>query len=270
MPELPEIYHLSMQMENELAGKQIKDTEVLQEKCLNIRKEEFVSQIFEKTIQSVSSLGKWIFIELDVGIKLALSLGMGGDVIYHKDTASLPEKYQFKITFADASCLTIRFWWFGYFHLIKHGNEKSHKQTVGLGVSPLDKAHFTYEYFYNMLCGKRGSIKSFLMDQKNIAGIGNVYIQDILFRAKLHPDRKVNTMDDSEKSLLYNAICEEIDEAVKLGGIAYERDLYNKPGRKHDFLVGYKEGGSCPVCGTKISKITVANTACYICSSCQK
>lgn len=271
MPELPEIYHLSKQMENELVGKQIIDIEVLQGKCLNIGKDEFVSKTTNKTIQSVSSLGKWIFISLDTDTKLALSLGMGGDVIYHKDAASpLPDKYQFKITFADKSCLTIRFWWFGYFHLVKAGEESSHKQTGVLGVSPLDKTQFTYEHFNNMLSGKCGSIKSFLMDQKNVAGIGNVYIQDILFKAKLHPGRKINTMTDSDKSLLYNAICAELDEAVKLGGIAHERDLYNKPGKKYDFLVGYKEGKPCPVCGTEISKITVANTACYICSSCQK
>ncbi len=270
MPELPEIYNLSKQMENELVGKQITDVEVLQEKCLNIGKKEFISQVSAKVIQSVFSLGKWIFIKLNADAKLALSLGMGGDVIYHKASASLPEKYQFKIIFADDSCLTIKFWWFGYFHLVKEGDEKSHKQTAALGISPLDKTKFTYERFYNMLNGRRGSIKSFLMDQKNVAGIGNVYIQDILFKAKLRPDRKINTINDSEKSMLYNAICEELEEAVKLGGIAYERDLYNRPGRKHDFLVGYKEGKPCPVCAAEISKITVANTACYICSSCQK
>ena len=154
--------------------------------------------------------------------------------------------------------------------MIKVGKENSHKQTDDLGISPLDKAKFTYECFNDMLNVKRGSIKSFLMDQKNVAGIGNVYIQDILFRAKLHPGRKINTMDDSERSLLYNAIREELEEAVKLGGIVQERDLYNRPSRKYDFLVGYKEGKPCPVCGTEISKITVANTACYICNSCQK
>ena len=271
MPELPEIYHLSKQMENELVGEEITSIEVLQEKCLNIGKEEFVPRVSNKTIQSISSLGKWIFVGLDAGITLALSLGMGGDVIYHKDASSpLAEKYQFKIGFIDTSFLTIRFWWFGYFHLIKEGDIKAHKQTFELGVSPLDKSKFTYEYFSGMLNGKRGSIKSFLMDQKNVAGIGNVYIQDILFRAKLHPDRKINRMEDSEKNLLYNAVCEELQEAVKLGGIVQERDLHNKPGRKYDFLVGYKEGKPCSVCGTEISKITVANTACYICSACQK
>ncbi len=91
-----------------------------------------------------------------------------------------------------------------------------------------------------------------------------------MFRAKLHPGRKINTMTDSDKSLLYTAICEELEEAEKLGGIIHERDLYNRPGKKYDFMVGYKEGKPCPVCGIEISKITVANTACYICSSCQK
>jgi len=97
-----------------------------------------------------------------------------------------------------------------------------------------------------------------------------VYIQDILFRAKFHPGRKINTMSDVDKDLLYKAICDEFQEASDLGGIVQERDLYNNPGRKYDFLVGYKEGKPCPVCGTEISKIKVANTACYICSSCQK
>ena len=271
MPELPEIYTLSKQMENELVGKKITDIEVVQEKCLNIGKDEFITQVSNKMIQSITSLGKWIFIGLDADAKLALSLGMGGDVVYHEDAASsLPSKYQFKITFTDSSCLTIKFWGFGYFHLVKEGEKNYHKQTDKLGVSPLDKSQFTYEYFYGMLNEKRGSIKSFLMDQKYVAGIGNVYIQDILFRAKLRPDRKINTMDDSEKSLLYSAICEELQEAVELGGIVQERDLYNKPGKKYNFLVGYKEGRPCPVCGREISKITVANTACYICSSCQK
>jgi formamidopyrimidine-DNA glycosylase len=77
-------------------------------------------------------------------------------------------------------------------------------------------------------------------------------------------------MIDSDKSLLYNVICEELEEAVKLGGIVQERDLYNRSGKKYDFLVGYKEGQPCPVCGTEISKVTVSNTACYICRSCQK
>ena len=270
MPELPEIYNISKQMEKELVGRQIINIEVLQEKCLNVYKEEFVSQVSNKTIRSVSSLGKWIFIGLDSGIKLALSLGMGGNIIYHKDAVSLPEKYQFKIMFADVSFLTIRFWWFGYFHFLKDDDKKSHKQTANLGVSPLDRQQFTYEYFYKMLDGKRGSVKSFLLNQKNVAGIGNVYIQDILFRAKLHPARKINTMNDSEKEWLYNAIYMELNEAVNLGGIGYEKDLYNKPGEKYDFLVGYREGKPCPVCGTKISKIKVSNTTCYVCSSCQK
>ena len=143
-------------------------------------------------------------------------------------------------------------------HLIKEGVANAHKQTDELGVSPLDKSQFTYEHFNDMLNGERGTIKSFLMNQKNIAGIGNVYVQDILFRAKLHPCRKINTMDDSDKSVLYKAICKELEESVKLGGIIQERGLYNKPGKKYDFLVGYKEGQPCPVCGTEISKITVA------------
>ena len=84
------------------------------------------------------------------------------------------------------------------------------------------------------------------MDQKNIAGIGNVYIQDILFAAGLHPLRKTADCRRAERRMLYDAIRSQLRNALELGGLAYEKDLYNQPGRFKDFLVGYREGQAVP------------------------
>ena len=270
MPELPEIYTLALQMKTELVGKKITGIEVRQEKCLNVPVSDFTGLINGKTIDSVSSRGKWIFVKLDPDVFFLLSLGMGGNVVYHKPGGSMPEKYQLKFDFSDGTSLTIGFWWFGYAHAVRESELKGHKMTASLGVSPLDDYEFTHKRFESLLAGKKGGIKSFLMDQDNIAGIGNVYIQDILFKSRLHPNRKIPQITEDEKKKLFRAIVDSLGTAAELGGLAYEKDLYDRPGKFKDFLVGYKEGKPCPECGSAIVKIKTGSTASFICPDCQK
>jgi formamidopyrimidine-DNA glycosylase len=141
-----------------------------------------------------------------------------------------------------------------------------HKLTGKLGISPLDK-QFTPDYFKKMLKGKKSNIKSFLLDQKNIAGIGNVYIQDILFLAKLHPQRAISSLSDKEIEDLHKSMQTVLKESIKLGGLAYEKDFYGNKGKfgMDQFKVGYKEGKPCPVCGTTIQKIKTGSTSTFIC-----
>lgn len=269
MPELPEIYNLAGQMDDALKGKTIRGVEIRQEKCLNVPAGEFSALVVGKKVGQVTSKGKWIFMRLEPDAYFLLSLGMGGNLLYHEPGESLPEKYQAAFTFDDDSRLSVGFWWFGYAHAVK--DLKEHKMTQKLGVSPIDPA-YTFEKFNGMMKGKRGSVKTALLDQSFIAGIGNVYAQDILFNAKLHPDRKIPTLTKGEKKALYEAVVNNLKEAVALGGIQPEKDLYGKPGRLtvDDFKVGYREGKPCPVCGTKIEKIKTGSTASYICSKCQR
>jgi formamidopyrimidine-DNA glycosylase len=143
--------------------------------------------------------------------------------------------------------------------------------TGTLGLSPLNE-DFTFEYFKKLLNGRKGRVKSFLLNQKRVAGIGNVYIQDILFRAKLHPDRKLNTLTVQEVESLYASIRKTLLKSVEKGGLVYERDFYGNSGRfsEKDFLVAYKTGKPCPQCLTPVEKIRIGSTASYICASCQK
>lgn len=270
MPELPEILILSQQMAREISGKQIACAEINQPKCLNVSSQEFISVIEGKTIGRITSKGKWLFLQVD-GDYILISLGMGGDVLFFKPEEFLPEKYHFKILFNDKSGFTIRFWWFGKIHFVSGNNLNEHSETSKLGISPLD-SNFTFEHLENLLNRKQGNIKSFLLDQKNIAGIGNVYLQEILFEARLHPKRKISSLSKEEIRNLYSSIIRVLNCSIDLCGLAYEKDFYGNSGKYsvEKMSVGYKENQLCPVCHTLIEKIKTGRTSTYICPKCQR
>ncbi|MGB9834150.1 MAG: Fpg/Nei family DNA glycosylase [bacterium] len=270
MPELPEIWNLANEMDETLKEKRIAGLKVKQAKCLNIPQEEFEKLVVNKEIQEATPRGKWIFVKLHPGVIFLLNLGMGGEVLYFPEEKDLPEKFKLRMDFHDGSLLTINFWWFGYAHAVREEELSGHGMTSSLGISPLDDREYTLENFQKLLSGKKGGIKSFLMDQRNIAGIGNVYIHDILFRTGLHPNRKISSLKEDEVEKLFRAIKENLKQSADLGGLAYERNLFNQPGKFKDFLVGYREGKPCPVCGTTIQKIKTGSTSSYICPSCQR
>ncbi|MCK4933916.1 formamidopyrimidine-DNA glycosylase, partial [Candidatus Bathyarchaeota archaeon] len=114
-------------------------------------------------------------------------------------------------------------------------------------------------------------IKNFILNQKNIAGIGNVYVQDILFNAKIHPKRKIPSLNDMEITNLYNSMKSVLKESIDHGSLAYERDFYGNKGGydMKQFKIAYKPGKPCPLCGTEIEKIKTGATSSYICPQCQ-
>jgi formamidopyrimidine-DNA glycosylase len=271
MPELPEIKVIAAQMNKELSGKCVAEAESRQPKNLNVAVEDFVKAVKGKTISNVAGRGKWIFMKLEPAHFVLINLGMYGELLYYMKGQKIPERYQFRLTFTDGSGFTIFFSWFGYVHLVAEKDEKKHKITANLGINPFDDG-FTFEKFDNLLTSKRRArVKSFILDQKNVAGIGNVYVQDILFEAELHPDREISTLTKEEKESLYSAIRRVLNRSVQLGGLAFEKDFYGRNGRfsGNDFQVGYKEGKPCPTCQTTIQKIRTGSTSTYICPKCQ-
>jgi len=268
--ELPELTVLSQQMEKEISGKKISKVEVSNPKCLNMPLEKFRKAVVGKTIESVENRGKWLFIKLDSKCFLLFNPGMGADVIHFKPEDKLPEKYQLKVTLHDGTGFTIRVWWFCYLHLVQQDKLGEHKLTGKLGMSPLDKG-FTLDYFKQLLASNRGNIKSFLLDQKNIAGIGNVYVQDPLFEARIHPKRKIQSLTEKEIEALYKSLRSILKESIKLGGLAYEKDFHGKYGGygKNQYRIAYKPGQPCPVCQTTIEKVKTGSTSSFICPKCQ-
>ena len=264
MPELPEIAVFARDMQKGLIGRTISGVEVLQPKCLNLPEEDFRAALTDARILGVTSHGKWLQIETTRGW-LLLNLGMGGEILL-TSRDRLPEKHRLILDLDDGACLAINFWWFGHVHYVT--DPADHPMTARLGPDALD---LSLDQFRELLRGRRGGIKSFLLNQRRIAGIGNVYIQDPLFKAGIHPLRRINTLSDDEIAGLWQAIHETLRESIDHGGSAWELNLYGEKGRWDEsfLLVGYREGQPCTVCGTAIEKIKTGSTSSFICPQCQ-
>ena len=270
MAELPEITKLAEQMNDTLHGKTIQTITLLQEKCANIPSDEFQKRITGAKIEDVRNRGKWIITTLNNGENILLSLGMGADILFFDNEKKEAGKYQIKILFSDDSGYTARFWWFGKYLLVSDEELASDPNTKDIAIDPFDE-NFTFDYFSMLLKGKKTQIKAFLMNQKNISGIGNMYMHDILFKAHLHPKRKISDMSEDEIKLLYSTIIELMNFSREKGGFAYESDFFGQKGGfgMEYFLVGYKENQPCPVCGETIVSIKTGSTSTFICPACQ-
>jgi formamidopyrimidine-DNA glycosylase len=264
MPELPEIAVFACDMQTELVGRTISQIEVLQPKCLNLPKEDFQDALVGARILRVAPHGKWLKVETSQGW-LLLNLGMGGEILL-TGRDCLPEKYRIIFDLADGAALVVNFWWFGYAHFAR--NLVDHPMTASLGP---DFMSLSLGNFQELLRGRRGGIKSFLLKQKRVAGIGNVYGQDPLFKAGVHPLRRINTLTGDEIDALYHATRETLQESIDHGGAAYELNLYGEHGGWDSsfFLVAYREGQPCPTCGTAVEKIKTGSTSSHICPVCQ-
>jgi formamidopyrimidine-DNA glycosylase len=253
-------------MKKELVGKAIAAVEVLQPKCLNVSKRKFVNALTGARLLNVTNRGKWIFVETSKGW-LLLNLGMGGEILL-VTRDSLPEKRRLIFDFKDGSSLAINFWWFGYAHYVPAGKLKSHAMSAKLGPNATEVAA---KELLEMLKKRRGGIKAFLLNQSRIAGIGNAYVHDILFLAKLHPLRAIETLTQAEVTGLARAIRKGLQPSIRKGGAFYEVNLHGKRGgfKMKDILIGYREGKPCPVCGTSIEKMKTGSTSSFICPSCQ-
>ncbi len=271
MPELPEITVLARQLSQTVQGKKIKNIVARQPKNLNISVPEFKRKTIHRTLGKTYPKGKWLITPLNDDALLLTNLGMGAEMFYLASGQNPSGKYQFLMRFHDGSGYTIHFWWFGKIHLVKATHLYRHKELSALGPHALD-SELTEEKFLRMLEGRRGAVKPFLMNQKNIAGIGNVYIQEILFRVGLHPKTPIPALSKRQKTELFHAIQDVLQESIDAGGLSFEQDFFGtRGGYNMDRLgVGYKEGKKCPNCGTAVEKIKTGSTSHFICPNCQR
>ena len=270
--ELPEIEKLTNQMRQMLMGKKIADITFMGYKFLNMDSEEFIGKARSLAVENVSYRGKLPVITLSDNKSIIISTGMGADVLYYESEKQIkPGKIHINMLFDDGSGFTIRFWWFGKFHLVTTSKLCDEKAVSSIGIEPFSES-FTLEHFKNIIRGQKTPVKAFLLDQKNIGGIGNMYVHDILFKAKLHPQKKLSTINDDEIGILYNSVKDVLEFARDKGAFQYDLDFFGQHGEftTENFFVGYKEGLPCPTCDSLIEKIKTGSNSGYICPDCQK
>ncbi len=274
MIEMPEATTIARQMEETLTGKTFRGFRrgELTHKFLWLNKtaEEYDSLLADKQVTGAKSFGRSIFLYAGEAHLLCFA-ELGGRILYHRRGEDLPVKYHLRWDFADDTTMTFNMQMWGFVGLLEK-SELSSAPYSDVGVPPLSDG-FTLDCFNQLLDEypektKKG-IKGFLVTSKYVFGIGNGYLQDILFKAKIHPSRKIPTLTAPERASLYTAIQDTMAEAIKLGGRDDERDLFNHPGGYTRSMSNQTLGKPCPVCGTAIEKISYLGGACYLCPNCQ-
>ncbi|HEX2979749.1 MAG TPA: DNA-formamidopyrimidine glycosylase family protein, partial [Anaerolineaceae bacterium] len=216
MPELPEIARLAGQMDRHLAGLTVARVETIQPKSLNLPPEDFERALCGATIRRADYRGKWIRVETTQGW-LLINLGMGGELLL-LDPERLPEKRRVVFYFTNGSCLSVNFWWFGYVHYAPVDALDQHEMLARLGPNVLE---VSLEEFRERIAAARGKLKAFLLDQSNLAGIGNAYIHDILFFAGLHPQRRLESLQAEDFEALARGIHDGLAPSLQKGGAFY-------------------------------------------------
>ncbi len=269
MAELPELTILQREMNEALAGHEISLVEARQEKCLNVARDVLEKTLPGERIASVTRRGKWLYLNLEPERYLLLNLGMGADLWYYEPGAELPAKYQFRVGLETGAGFTCRFWWIGYVRLLSAAELPMHAETARLGPSPLEISAGEFAAIARRY--PRGTAKSLILDQDKLSGIGNSYAHDILWEARLHPQRKLGTLTDDDLARYHRAVASVVERAIDRGGL--ETDFYRSGGNMgkwHElFLIGYKAGQPCPRCGSAIEAIKTGSTTTFVCPSCQ-
>jgi len=274
MIEMPEASTLARQMNETLTGKTFLRFEQgeLRHKFLWLNKpaEEISAILSDQPITGASSYGRSLYVS--AGDEHLLWFGeIGGRLLYHPPAGPLPQKYHLRWDFSDGTTLSFTLQMWGFVRLLERA-EFDLRPHAEVGISPLSP-EFTLERFDQLLeeypdKTKKG-IKGFLVTSQHVNGIGNSYCQDILFRARLRPERKISGISREERRYLYDAIQYTLELAIEQGGREDEHDLFNQPGGYTRLMSNLTYEGPCPVCGTTIQKIAYLGGACYLCPHCQ-
>jgi formamidopyrimidine-DNA glycosylase len=266
MPELPEVETIKRDLKSVIIGKKIKNVEIRRAKTIkepNI--EDFVKGVKGKEIKDISRRGKLLILKLSTQY-LIIHLRMTGQIIYGDKRQESKVAFLFSngkyLNFLDRRMM-------GEIRLINNWQTLPFVQKMG--PEPLDK-EFNLEKFREMLKGKKEKIKPLLMNQSFIAGIGNLYAAEILFRARVNPLRSVDNLSSTETREIYSATKDVLREGIKCRGSSVDtyRDAYGKKGNFAQKLQVYgRTGKPCFKCGTPIKKIDLAGRGTYFCPVCQ-
>jgi formamidopyrimidine-DNA glycosylase len=161
--------------------------------------------------------------------------------------------------------------WLGYFDLYEPGEEEEHPLISRLGPDPFSE-DFTVEYLASAF-GRKASVKGLLLDQSVVAGLGNIYVDEVLFSAGVHPARKASTLSAEEIHNIHAATLGILGRAIELRGTTFDsyHDAFGETGKfQHQLKVFTRAGRPCPRCGTTVIKSRVAGRGTHICPACQK
>jgi formamidopyrimidine-DNA glycosylase len=272
MPELPEVETIRRQLEPEVTGRRIVDADVLDERWTRPTPPPEVERALAgRTIESVERRGKYLLLRLEGDRTLAMHLRMTGNLLLVDGSAD-PPHLRAQLRLDDGRRLlftdTRRFG-----HAVVLGDDELDEYFAArLGIEPLSDS-LTAAELCRRAAGRRAPLKSFLLNQLGVAGIGNIYADEALHRAELHPLSPAGSMKPEDCERLRLGIVEALEAGLANGGASIDdyRDTRGEQGAMQDeFLVHTREGKPCPRCGGEIKRIVVGGRSTYFCPSCQR
>jgi formamidopyrimidine-DNA glycosylase len=274
MPELPEVETVRRHLARRVIGRRVKSVRTSGLKLRKPLPRDLIRESRGGQFVAARRVAKFLFLDWesrsgDRSRSLMAHLGMTGHFLYRKDTPHTnPPHTHVEWRFEDGSslvfCDTRRF---GLFEWVARD-----ARPAGVGIDPTE-THPTGEMLHAMIGKSRTPVKSFLLDQRKIAGLGNIYASEALFRAGISPRRICRTISRDEADRLAVAIMDALREAVRYKGTSFSdfRDLDDQPGENRNFLRVYgREGKPCHVCKTPIRRFVQAGRSTFFCPQCQR
>ncbi|MBP1763347.1 MAG: mutM [Firmicutes bacterium] len=273
MPEMPEVEIIRQALAELVVGKTIQSVDVRLPRLIKWPLPEvFQQMVMGQTITAVERRGKYLLFRLNGDLLLVVHLRMTGRLIYA--TPGMKQDTYTRIVFSftdDTALLYADTRTLGTLYLLKADEVWRIGGLASLGPEPLS-AEFTSRYLRSVLSKYRGTVKGLLLNQKLIGGLGNIYVDESLHLAGIHPSRPGNSLSEEDIERLYNQINHVIFEGIQHGGTTF-RDYRNSSGQsgshQHHLHVYGRKNQPCFRCGCFISKTEVAGRGTHYCPSCQ-
>jgi len=275
MPELPEVETVLRGLRKRALGRRIVAVEVLHAGIIVGGAEDFVSQIEGRTAVSVQRKGKVLALELTgmappEPVYLVLRLGMTGQVTLQPADTPLELHTHVRMLF-EGRQEELRFRDVRRFGRLRCSTREEFEALLN-SLGP-DAQQATEEEFLSAMRGRRGAIKSWLLNQQGVSGLGNIYADEALFEACIHPLAQPEHVSPASARRLYRAVQKVLKQAVNLQGTSF-RDYVDIEGRQGNFLqrlrVYQKTGGPCPRCQRPVRRIVIAGRSSHFCPRCQR
>jgi formamidopyrimidine-DNA glycosylase len=274
LPELPEVETISRDLRTKVVGHRIERAEVYWEREVGYPAvPEFLEFIRNRRIEGTGRRAKYVVIRLAEDATLLAHLKMTGQLLY-VPAAEPPNPYT-RVLFHLDRGMQLRFVdvrKFGRVYLVEAHRLQDFPKIAELGPEPLEEA-FTLKAFQALVKRRKGRIKPLLMNQGFLAGMGNIYVDEALFRSNLHPLRSSATLKPKDLAKLHQAIVDVLEESIANRGSSIDdyRDPAGQKGYHHVYLRVYgRTGEPCYVCGTPIVKIVVGGRGTHFCPRCQR
>lgn len=273
MPELPEVETVRRSLELVVLDKRIESVEVFYQRMIRtpVESDEFKLLIQGQTIRSIGRRGKYLLFYLD-DVVLISHLRMEGKYLYQELVEPIDKHTHVIFSFTDGTRLLYRdVRKFGTMDVVPLGMENDFMGLKKLGQEPIS-SDFDQEKFIHLVQKKNSPIKQILLDQEVVSGLGNIYVDDSLALAKIHPLRPGSSLNRKEIIHLIKAMKSVLEKAIEKGGstIRSFESFYGR-GSMQDHLIVYgRQGLPCYYCGTMIKKIKVVGRGTHFCPTCQR